>query len=359
MIPSHNVYEPTRSLTQVHPSNQTTPLQHSVYAQMPASPTATLQNHHEALMPGIAEPEPLSAYARWKIEEDERFYATFPQARHAADQYNIISSAYLEGTGYYYDVDGRVAIHAEPNNTSNPSSLASSNSPSGELSVSTEIQPLHYSYDCLPQPGLTQAPVSVSTPHIPRDRVTRRSRHEAHPSNQHNASGPDPVHLYPYGPFVEVIQTNVVVPSQHTSSHPEPPYMDYLPSPTSSTSSSTSTLYEVENHGLYQAPAQCDETIHSASQPSRREDHYPSHHIHAHQDQRTSYNFYPTNKLHYMRPAGWPTVRSPSPRGIRLSPLPPSRRPLAKKPPLACLFCRGRKIACGPPDPGSSDRSCK
>ncbi|KAF9478619.1 hypothetical protein BDN70DRAFT_808504, partial [Pholiota conissans] len=29
-----------------------------------------------------------------------------------------------------------------------------------------------------------------------------------------------------------------------------------------------------------------------------------------------------------------------------------------KKPPLACLFCRGRKIACGPPLPGSDDKTC-
>jgi hypothetical protein len=30
-----------------------------------------------------------------------------------------------------------------------------------------------------------------------------------------------------------------------------------------------------------------------------------------------------------------------------------------RKPPLACLFCRGRKIACGPPPPESTDKSCK
>ncbi|KAH6913843.1 hypothetical protein BKA70DRAFT_1095529 [Coprinopsis sp. MPI-PUGE-AT-0042] len=29
-----------------------------------------------------------------------------------------------------------------------------------------------------------------------------------------------------------------------------------------------------------------------------------------------------------------------------------------KKPPLACLFCRGRKIACGPPVPGGDDHTC-
>ncbi|KAF8906568.1 hypothetical protein CPB84DRAFT_1770118 [Gymnopilus junonius] len=42
---------------------------------------------------------------------------------------------------------------------------------------------------------------------------------------------------------------------------------------------------------------------------------------------------------------------------MRLSPL-PSKRQLEKKPPLACLFCRGRKIACGPPLPGSRDKTC-
>ncbi|KAF8549573.1 hypothetical protein OG21DRAFT_1421076, partial [Imleria badia] len=29
-----------------------------------------------------------------------------------------------------------------------------------------------------------------------------------------------------------------------------------------------------------------------------------------------------------------------------------------KKPMLACFFCRGRKIACGPPQPGSEDKTC-
>ncbi|KAF8843052.1 hypothetical protein BDN67DRAFT_256460 [Paxillus ammoniavirescens] len=51
--------------------------------------------------------------------------------------------------------------------------------------------------------------------------------------------------------------------------------------------------------------------------------------------------------------------RSPSPRSQhRMSPIPHSRRSLDKKPALACLFCRGRKIACGPPIPGSKDKTC-
>ena len=34
-------------------------------------------------------------------------------------------------------------------------------------------------------------------------------------------------------------------------------------------------------------------------------------------------------------------------------------RSLDKKPALTCLFCRGRKIACGAPLPGSKDKTCK
>ncbi|KAF9227112.1 hypothetical protein BS17DRAFT_446648 [Gyrodon lividus] len=51
--------------------------------------------------------------------------------------------------------------------------------------------------------------------------------------------------------------------------------------------------------------------------------------------------------------------RSPSPRSqLRMSPIPHTKRSLDKKPALACLFCRGRKIACGPPSPGSKDKTC-
>lgn len=56
---------------------------------------------------------------------------------------------------------------------------------------------------------------------------------------------------------------------------------------------------------------------------------------------------------------GSPYQRSPSPRGaLRISPPPHPKRSMDKKPALACLFCRGRKIACGPPVPGSKDRTC-
>ncbi|KAF9257945.1 hypothetical protein L218DRAFT_878266 [Marasmius fiardii PR-910] len=45
---------------------------------------------------------------------------------------------------------------------------------------------------------------------------------------------------------------------------------------------------------------------------------------------------------------------------MRLSPLPSHRRPAEKKKTqtLACNFCRGRKIACGPPVPGTVEKTC-
>ncbi|KAG2127520.1 hypothetical protein DEU56DRAFT_742346 [Suillus clintonianus] len=80
--------------------------------------------------------------------------------------------------------------------------------------------------------------------------------------------------------------------------------------------------------------------------------------------------FIHTNQQHYHSPnessshtlserTGSPYQRSPSPRGtLRISPPPHPKRSMDKKPALACLFCRGRKIACGPPVPGSKDRTC-
>ncbi|KAI6001700.1 hypothetical protein F5J12DRAFT_684288, partial [Pisolithus orientalis] len=58
-------------------------------------------------------------------------------------------------------------------------------------------------------------------------------------------------------------------------------------------------------------------------------------------------------------------TRSPSPRTHQLARTsliaqqPHSKgKSMDKKPALACLFCRGRKIACGPPPPGTKEKTC-
>ncbi len=58
-------------------------------------------------------------------------------------------------------------------------------------------------------------------------------------------------------------------------------------------------------------------------------------------------------------PNGLSWRRNPWGGAMRLSPLPTNKHQVEKKPPLACLFCRGRKIACGAPLPGSLDKTCK
>lgn len=81
------------------------------------------------------------------------------------------------------------------------------------------------------------------------------------------------------------------------------------------------------------------------------------HRAHAHAHPHPHHH--PSMVKHPVRSSGWATRRSPSPRlSMRLSPL-QTKRQAEKKPPLACLFCRGRKIACGPPLPGSKDKTCK
>jgi hypothetical protein len=58
-----------------------------------------------------------------------------------------------------------------------------------------------------------------------------------------------------------------------------------------------------------------------------------------------------------------PPIRSPTPdpssHGMRINNILPRKKAAANEPILACFFCRKRKIACGPPLPGSTDKSCK
>lgn len=85
--------------------------------------------------------------------------------------------------------------------------------------------------------------------------------------------------------------------------------------------------------------------------------HLPLAHVHAcHAQHQSDYQTHTPSSHHSLV---WRTHRSASPRPLMpLTPL-PIKRPTGKKPPLACFFCRGRKIACGPPIPGSKDKTCK
>ena len=108
----------------------------------------------------------------------------------------------------------------------------------------------------------------------------------------------------------------------HYYHYPQPHVIDYLPSP---------PLSEPSSSRLYIAPP-----------PDPWQDHQPDFPLHDPPSQ------------HILQPP------SP-PRGLLpLSPLPAGvKKQVLRKPPLACHFCRGRKIACGAPDPSNPNRTCK
>ncbi|KAG6880343.1 hypothetical protein C0992_011094 [Termitomyces sp. T32_za158] len=300
-----------------HPSIDFTPVQQSNYLCRPASSASGL---HKS--PMKEEPEPLSAYARWKLEEDERFYATFPAARCAAQQYSTVSSAYLVGTGHYYDEEGRIA---RPN----------------ELTYKDDHSYAFTIYENAPSPEPHRAEHHYDIDYSDSDLARALASTSQHGTARNNGPStsqynPTPPPCPPRSP----VETNSVVHSQQPFSIPEPPLMDSLPSPDSPTH--PAPLY------TYSKPDMIPKTEYPLRSLA-----YADVSLYDMPAYSSSYNFYPTTPQD-----GWP-VCTPFPRSIRLSPLPSSRRPMSKKPPLACLFCRGRKIACGPPDPGSSNRSCK
>lgn len=127
------------------------------------------------------ESEPLSAYARWKIEEDERFYATFPAARCAAQQYSTVSSAYLVGTGHYPNEEGRIARSNEPTYKDDPSSSCAF-TVYDENAASLEPRGTNYGYDIdYSGSDLARALVSAS-----QDGATRNN---GPCTSQYNVSG--------------------------------------------------------------------------------------------------------------------------------------------------------------------------
>ncbi|KEP51982.1 fungal Zn, 2-cys(6) binuclear cluster domain protein [Rhizoctonia solani 123E] len=81
--------------------------------------------------------------------------------------------------------------------------------------------------------------------------------------------------------------------------------------------------------------------------------HHHHHHQHHHQHQSSSSN----------HPLATPVVPSQAreriPSHVHTSPeVEEKKETPSKKPALACLFCRKRKIACGPPSPENPDRTC-
>lgn len=170
----------------------------------------------------------------------------------------------------------------------------------------------------------------------------------------------------PVGPLSPMVHESEDVKPNISALDDEPP-MDHLPypPPVHSVSPHRFQAYSPQDT-MSHSPSPCSPHIVATSHRDASETPMtvPSQSYMFVEVESSSPAFIHTNQQQFHSPSetphggrtGSPYQRSPSPRQI--SPPPHPKRSMDKKPALACLFCRGRKIACGPPVPGSKDRTC-
>jgi hypothetical protein len=142
-------------------------------------------------------------------------------------------------------------------------------------------------------------------------------------------------------------------PPTHEFPRYSPPVATHTPSPYSPhTPASLDTSHRDASEVLMTVPSQSYMSVEvEPSTSSFTGIHANQQHYHS-QSKSPSYT--------HCESSGSLRQRSTSPRGaLRISPPPHKKRSMDKKLALACLFCRGRKIACGSLVPGSKDRTCK
>lgn len=242
----------------------------------------------------------LSPYEQWKIEEDERFYAMFPQAR--LQPYNDPGSFYLDSGCCQYN---------HPLQTYQPT------------------EDLRYP--------------AFSSPFS--DQATWQSYDSAELTSElRHAIVPSPIVTFQSGP--------PMTPDQATFS----PSHRSEPCPTNMSDG----LYTMPEIRLQEVDHTYDEPI-SFHTMSSSESVMPETPIlaHATEGQKPpSSGKTPRQHTRILatRPNPYPRTTSPVP--LPLNSLDSSSKRHLRKPPLACHFCRGRKIACGAPDPSNPDRTC-
>jgi hypothetical protein len=347
------------------------------------------------------QPELLSSFQRWKLEDDLKFYATFPQARPGANPYTFQSiphGDYFGGAGFSFNMGKSSALNGQPvlpeSHHSSTGQIVPARS-RGKDTESSLAPALHFDYGPRSESPRTSPSSHASSGHARQPISPHNSmQHPVVPAQPDVSTCatpcstnarlsypqiPAPVsHSYHCHPAATDAQSSTIIPPQRSSlsprhhSRPEPPIMDCLPSPSSPAPPSHVSLTQQASFDAlpetqsdqWRLPDNVDTPWQYEPQSSTTgtDDHPFSSPLHPSQGafyrpgRSQSYpHFHPGR--HSIRPPGWPMVRTPSPH-IQYSTL-PSKRQAEKKPLLACLFCRGRKIACGPPDPGSLDPTCK
>ncbi|KAG7450666.1 uncharacterized protein BT62DRAFT_927938 [Guyanagaster necrorhizus] len=346
----------------------------------------------------------LSSFEQTQKEDDERFYATFPEARRAAALQNQWAMTPVhEENGYFHGLigfsyRGQTSTKYIP---SVPCSSALSWSPTVDLDgaadhpdqrPSTITAPsLRLSYDYSLDPnGEASAPLeslASSPPEGPPQSpdygscYSEQARSDCSPTQ----SSPDnrkfylvPANIFTHPDRQLFLEAQRSPSGSHHCKPIEEPIMDYLASP-SPTPNPHDVVASPDNidpaadlthisyplpHSSPQADSEC------ASLPSILSRGPPPHSQVIQIPSRKAPRRHTSADDHTSGPSRGPFYYKIPLRQPRRSPTPPPfpRRPPAqsiarnngdRKPPLACFFCRGRKIACGAPEPDNPDRTCK
>ncbi|GLB37979.1 putative GAL4-like Zn(II)2Cys6 (or C6 zinc) binuclear cluster DNA-binding domain [Lyophyllum shimeji] len=299
---------------------------------------------------------PSSSFARTMFEEDDLFYATFPDARRAAIDHwaaeNPLHRSYVAPT---------------------PQVARTLESPTAALPHSHQaLAPVNHAAPDIPHPYNLEAHPSSLKLNCTYDAVDHRSnarledretvveggRSRAKPDADCIGNGlttlkPSP----PPSPEIIRISPHLLVPSQR------------LPSPKPVVDpASSSPFVPPQFTGDWEADAIAAEKVLIALRPSQE----PRPVVPSMNPQGVSLArpqspgpglVHRKSAVARSRSHPYPPRTSRSPSGSRASP-PRRRKPATVarnedgKPIMACLFCRGRKIACGPPPPGSGSTTC-
>jgi hypothetical protein len=330
------------------------PSHHYPYSFVQVSPFSSLLALILSPSQQQSEPEPLSLFAQTQREIDEEFYATFPQAREAMQARVGAQLKHGHDPAANYGYFGESICHGAP------SSVSYQHSPHRD-SMQVEY------------PGFQPMAIHPTTPSQNFHFKQSNQPEQLHQSYAPPLESPPDVNTY-----LQVNQLPSLTQSQHFYPYPcckpQPLVMDPIVSPPApafrQTSSTTTEVHPPfdptlqyrtiaepawSNPPALTVPTRRNCTVQEPTVRVTSGSHPP--HVRAcHAQHQSDYQTHTPSSHHSLV---WRTHRSASPRPLMpLTPL-PIKRPAEKKPPLACLFCRGRKIACGPPIPGSKDKTCK
>ncbi|KAF5374675.1 hypothetical protein D9615_008985 [Tricholomella constricta] len=347
---------------------------------------------------------PSSSFARTMLEEDELFYATFPLAKQAAidawiSQHTLhgpyATPATQDGISSFVEASTASFAHechpppTSPNYAMEEISHHHSNHPKASPpSPSVRLDYDFYTADA--QPNIPGAVAQGQSGMV--QRVYHHSDHPLFPKSSSPPASPEIIHLASHllvpsqrrglndvsRHLAQSFTTEPMEPaSDSDESNVTPPCSPSSPCPMlSSPMFPPSCTFEPPQFtGDWAADAIAADPLLHAPRPSYPEqtllpalipwdtpvvDVPPTrrHHL----TYRQNRNSRSRSRSHPYMPR-----KSSSPSMSRASSLQPQAQPRKRvkairdkdgKPIMACLFCRGRKIACGPPPPGSVDKTC-